>query len=254
MEILILLLVILFLLVDIYGSNILANNFNANATSSNLIVGSDLTTGNLVMGSTNVSSNTTIVGGAGIDISSNGDINFAAKITTTKQIKTTQQIFALRYNAHTQTNDCYFGRNLTTGDNYFGSIKDTSSNTYIQAGTAGGIVKINNTNIAHSVLETDLSGGELNIEPDKYSMYFYINSGSGATKTLKSVDDSTGLTLELRKINSLDAIFINCTPGVTILPKNGLGSGSATIDFDNSSRYMRLISSTNNFWIVTEQY
>ena len=49
---------------DIYGNYILANHFNANDASSNLTVGSDLTTGNLVMGSSqSTASNTYIQAG-----------------------------------------------------------------------------------------------------------------------------------------------------------------------------------------------
>ncbi len=88
-------------------------------------------------------------------------------------------------------------------------------------------------------------------------MYFYEGPGSGgagANRTLNAVGDSTGLTLELRKIDSNDGFDINGVTGVTILPKGGTGSGSGSINFGGGDIYMRLISYGGNSWIVTEQY
>ena len=113
--------------------NILANNFNANVASSNLIVGSDLTTGNLVMGSTNVSSNTTIVGGESIDISSNGDINFTASNSIFTGDIYGNYILANNFNANVASSNLIVGSDLTTGNLVMGST-NVSSNTTIVGG------------------------------------------------------------------------------------------------------------------------
>jgi hypothetical protein len=215
--------------------------------------------GQLVMGSKDVSSNTTILGGESIDISSNGDINFTASNSIFTGDIYGNYILANHFNANDASSNLTVGSDLTTGDNYFGSSQDASSNTYIQAG-AGGIVKINNTGIAYSVLETDLSGGNLNIEPDKYSMYFYEGDGPGTTRTLKALDNSTGLTIELikQKTDALgdpnynDYSFTILGEGDVKIRRAGSSGTSTSIDFNGNTQYMKLVSKGNNYWIVTD--
>ena len=97
------------------NTSVFGNNIQPQDASSNFNVGSDLTTGNLVMGSTDVSSNTTIVGGESIDISSNGDINFTASNSIFTGDIYGNYILANHFNANDASSNLTVGSDLTTG-------------------------------------------------------------------------------------------------------------------------------------------